>query len=85
MHITNLRKVGGSIMLAVPPAVLEVLHLHAGSKVGVAVSHGKLVIEPASKAKYTLGELLAQCDKSTKISKEDKAWLRNKPVGKESI
>jgi antitoxin ChpS len=85
MHITNLRKVGGSIMLAVPPAVLEVLHLHAGSKVGVAVSHGKLVIEPTSKPKYTLSELLAQCDKSARISKEDKAWLGDKPVGKELI
>ncbi len=85
MHITNLRKVGGSIMLAVPPAFLEVLHLHAGSKVGVAVSRGKLIIEPASKPKYTLSELLAQCDKLAKISKEDKAWLNNKPAGKELI
>ncbi|SEJ02047.1 antitoxin ChpS, partial [Nitrosomonas eutropha] len=31
MHTTNLRKVGGSIMLAVPPALLDVLHLSAGS------------------------------------------------------
>ncbi len=72
-------------MLAVPPAILEVLHLQAGSKVGVAVSHGKLVIEPTSKPKYTLSELLAQCDKLAKISKEDKVWLRNKPAGKELI
>ena len=27
MHVTNLRKVGGSVMLTVPPAVLEELHL----------------------------------------------------------
>lgn len=85
MHITNLRKVGGSVMLAVPPVVLEILHLHAGSKVGMAVSRGKLVIEPTSKKKYTLEELLAECDSSAKASAEEKAWLRNKPVGKELL
>lgn len=37
MYTTNLRKVGGSVMLAVPPAVLEQLHLQAGVKVGLAV------------------------------------------------
>jgi len=31
VHITYLRKVGGSIMLAVPPALLDVLHLTAGT------------------------------------------------------
>ena len=47
MHTTNLRKVGGSIMLAVPPAILDLLHLHAGATVGLAVEHGRLVVEPA--------------------------------------
>ena len=27
MHTTNLRKVVGSVMLAVPPAILDLLHL----------------------------------------------------------
>lgn len=39
MHTTNLRKVGGSIMLAVPPAFLEQLHLQAGATVGLAVDN----------------------------------------------
>ena len=30
MHMTRLRKVGGSVMLAVPPALLDVLRLGAG-------------------------------------------------------
>jgi antitoxin ChpS len=46
MHTTILRKVGGSIMLAVPPAILDLLHLHAGATVGLAVERGRLVIEP---------------------------------------
>ena len=39
MHTTNLRKVGGSIMLAVPRALLDVLHLTAGARVGLAVDN----------------------------------------------
>jgi antitoxin ChpS len=62
MHTTILRKVGGSVMLAVPPALLDVLHLAAGSKVGLAVENGRLMMEPAARPRYTLDELLAQCD-----------------------
>ena len=31
MHTTNLRKVGGSVMLAVPPALLDLLRIGAGA------------------------------------------------------
>ncbi|WP_443080755.1 AbrB/MazE/SpoVT family DNA-binding domain-containing protein [Thiocapsa imhoffii] len=34
MHQTTLRKVGGSVMLAIPPAILDLLHLRAGATVG---------------------------------------------------
>ena len=50
MHTTNLRKVGGSIMLAVPPALLDILHLRPGAKVGLAVRSGRLVVEPQQTA-----------------------------------
>src|ERR1700689_898810 len=46
MHTTNLRKVGGSVMLAVPRALLEILHLQPGAKVGIAVESGRLLVEP---------------------------------------
>jgi len=45
MHTTNLRKVGGSVMLAVPPAILDLLQLQAGATVGVTVEGGRLVVE----------------------------------------
>ena len=54
MHTTNLRKVGGSIMLAVPPALLDALELRAGAKVGIAVESGRLVVEPQRRPRYTL-------------------------------
>jgi antitoxin ChpS len=44
MHTTNLRKVGGSVMLAVPPAILELLQLRAGATVGVSVEAGRLIV-----------------------------------------
>jgi antitoxin ChpS len=85
MYTTNLRKVGGSIMLAVPPALLDILHLRPGAKVGMAVQGGRLVVEPQHRPRYTLDELLAQCNPRARRSKEDREWLDNKPVGGELI
>jgi antitoxin ChpS len=85
MHTTNLRKVGGSVMLVVPPALLDVLHLAVGAKVGLAIDNGRLVIEPAARPRYTLDELLAQCDASSEVSVEDREWLDARPVGRELL
>ena len=52
MHTTNLRKVGGSVMLAVPPAILDLLHLQAGATVGVAVADGRLAVDPKPRQRY---------------------------------
>lgn len=85
MHTTNLRKVGGSIMLAVPPAILDLLNLRAGATVGLVVDHGRLVVEPTPKPHYSLDELLSQCDLSAEISEEDHIWLESGPVGGELL
>jgi antitoxin ChpS len=89
MHTTNLRKVGGSIMLAVPPALLNLLQLQPGAKVGIAVQSGRLVVEPRPRPHYTLSELLAQCNpkarRSKQGSKQEREWLDSKPVGRELI
>ncbi|MGO9465214.1 MAG: antitoxin [Isosphaeraceae bacterium] len=85
MHTTNLRKVGGSVMVAVPPALLAILNLRAGAKVGLAVQGGRLVVEPQERPRYTLDELLAQCNPKAPRSKEDREWLETGPVGSELI
>ena len=85
MHTTNLRKVGGSIMLAVPPALLDILRLRPGAKVGLAVQSGRLVVEPQQRPRYTLDELLAQCNPQARRSKEEREWLDGKPAGGELI
>jgi antitoxin ChpS len=83
MHITNLRKVGGSVMLAVPRAILDMLHLEAGATVGLAVDGEQLVVVPQPKPSYTLDELLAQCDSQPEITEEDRAWLDLGSIGRE--
>jgi len=85
MHTTSLRKVGGSIMMALPPAILNLLQLHAGATVGLAVEEGRLVVLPTQPTRYTLEELLAQCDASAEMSTEDFTWLEGLPVGNELL
>ena len=85
MHTTNLRKVGGSIMLAVPPALLDLLQLTVGAKVEIDVENGRLIIQPRARPSYSLDELLAQCDEIDVPSAEDRAWIDAKPVGNELL
>jgi antitoxin ChpS len=85
MYTTNLRRVGGSVMLAVPPALLDVLHLAVGAKVELVIDNGRLVVEPIARPCYSLDELLAQCDASAEVSAEDREWLDAKPVGSELL
>jgi antitoxin ChpS len=80
---TNLRKVGGSVMLAVSPAFLKELKIAPGSAVDVALQEGQLVVRPISKPKYELADLLAKCDPKIKRSKEDQEWLDIPSVGNE--
>jgi antitoxin ChpS len=72
-------------MLAVPPALLDVLHLRPGAKVGLAVQNGRLVVEPQQRPRYTLEELLGQCNPRARRSQEEREWLDDKPLGGEWI
>ncbi len=85
MHTTNLRKVGGSVMLALPPAILDLLHLRPGTTVGIAVDDGRLVIEPNPRPRYTLAELLARSDYSQPQPPEEREWVDAPAAGRELI
>jgi antitoxin ChpS len=85
MHTTHLRKVGGSVMLAVPRALLDILNLQPGAKVGIAVESGRLVVEPRQRPRYTLDELLALCDPKAPRTKEEREWLDSRPAGGEIL
>jgi len=83
MHTTSLRKVGGSVMLAVPPAFLDQLKLQPGSTVGLAVEHGCLVVNPRPRPRYTLAELLAASDYSQPQPAAEREWVDAPAVGRE--
>jgi antitoxin ChpS len=85
MHTTNLRKVGGSVMLAVPPILLKLLQLEPGATVAVDVEDGRLVVEPQRKPRYTLEELLASSDYSQPQPLEEREWVDAPAVGGELI
>jgi antitoxin ChpS len=85
MHTTSLRKVGGSVMLSIPPAILELLHLQPGSTVGVSVDGGRLMIDPHPRPHYTLAELLAESDYSQPKTTEEREWVDAPAVGREII
>jgi antitoxin ChpS len=83
VHIATLRTVGGSTMVAIPKALLEGLGLVANTKVGLRIDHGRLVVEPLPKPRYSLADLLAKCDVSAPATEEDKQWDAAEPVGRE--
>lgn len=85
MYTTNLRKVGGSIMLAVPPELLNILRLQAGAKVHLTIDNGRLVIEPSARPRYTLAELLegAEASGAYPLPPEEREWVDAPPAGRE--
>ena len=72
-------------MLALPPAILELLDLKAGNTVAVKVAGQRLVIEPKPRPRYTLDELLKGYKRPRRQSKEDRVWLTGASSGKELI
>ncbi|MGD0521799.1 MAG: AbrB/MazE/SpoVT family DNA-binding domain-containing protein [Terracidiphilus sp.] len=85
MHTTNLRKVGGSVMLAVPPAMLDQLRLKAGATVGLAVDGDRLILKPQTRPRYSLDELLAASDFSQPLTPEEREWIDAPPIGRELL
>ena len=81
----RLRKVGGSVMLAIPPALLDALDMAQDTQVDLALNAGCLVVEPSGKRRYSLDELLAQCNSKARRRPEDHDWLSGPPVGRELI
>jgi antitoxin ChpS len=85
MYRTRLRAVGGSVMFAIPKAILESLDLEVNASVGLSIDHGKLIVDPRPGPRYSLAELLADCDVSAPVSAEDADWLGDQSAGREAI
>lgn len=83
MPTATLRSVGGSVVMAIPKRLLELVHLQSGSQVDIDVQEGRLIIALKKKPRYRLAELMAQCDLTQPLSAEDREWLDAPAVGEE--
>jgi antitoxin ChpS len=81
----RLRKVGGSVMVAIPPAVLDELGLQSDADVDLSVKKGQLVINPKGRPRYTLDQLIKEGRKAKNLKFKDRAWLNRPRVGREII
>ena len=84
MLTATLRTVGGSVMMAIPKSVLEGLGIAANAKVNLSLDDGCLIVKPRSKPKYTLSELINQCDQSAPASDETSRWPELDATGHEA-
>jgi antitoxin ChpS len=85
MATSTLRNVGGSVMMTIPKSVVEELGLTANTKLEVTAENGRVVAAPRKRPKYTLEELLAQCDPDAPWSEEEREWMDAPSVGNEII
>ena len=80
----RLRRIGGSRAVIVPPAILSQLAISDSTDLTYRVEQGKLVIAKVSR-RPSLEELCASCDPDAPLTAEDKAWLSDRPRGREII
>ena len=85
MYTASLQRVGEAVMVAVPQELLDELGLREGSTVALKAGQEELIVSGGTKPRYTLEELLEQCDGEMERSPEDEAWLEMKPVGRELL
>ena len=70
MRIT-IKRWGNSSGMVIPNVVMKELNLRPGQSVEAQVSNNQLILTPISR-RYSLDELLAQCDmNATELSEQD--------------
>ena len=85
----RIKKAGGSLTTTIPAAVRNMLHLVEGQEMAVHVDGEKVIFQSAEagpkirKPRYTLEELVGQCDPDAPMTDEEKAWHDAAPVGRE--
>jgi antitoxin ChpS len=90
-NVTTLKTAGGSLIMTVPANVRKALSLVAGTRMSISVEGSGMVVEAIEpdapikvrRPKYTLEELLADCNPEAPMSEEERAWHNAPPVGRE--
>lgn len=85
MH-TRIRKIGNSSGAIIPSTLLKKLNLKNGDGIIISESEGRLIISPDdSRPRYSLDELLAQCDPGAPMPEQLREWDQASATGQESI
>lgn len=78
-----LRKYGNSTVIALPPALLKQLGLKAGQAMTLdSTPDGRITLAP--KRRYSLKDLIAQCDPKVPPPVDLDLWGTARPVGREA-
>ncbi|EKS5492680.1 type II toxin-antitoxin system antitoxin ChpS [Escherichia coli] len=81
MRIT-IKRWGNSSGMVIPNVVMKELNLRPGQSVEAQVSNNQLILTPISR-RYSLDELLAQCDMNAAELSEQDVWGKATPAGDE--
>ncbi|HBB2411288.1 TPA: type II toxin-antitoxin system ChpS family antitoxin [Escherichia coli] len=81
MRIT-IKRWGNSSGMVIPNVVMKELNLRPGQSVEAQVSNNQLILTPISR-RYSLDELLAQCDMNAAELSEQDVWGKSPPAGDE--
>jgi len=82
MSFATVQKLGDTLVLVVPPELQQEMQLAEGTKLEMQADQGKLIVR---RRKYTLQELLDQCDFSIPMTDEEREWIDAPAVGREVI
>ena len=75
---------GNSAAIRIPSTVLKQMRLEVGSTLSLDTAGESMVLKPVrSKPKYTLEELMAQCDLNAPEPEDMAAWNTMRPAGRE--
>ncbi len=86
MPVSTMRRIGGSVMVAVPPDILRAIGTGPQDQVAWHVEGSRAILEPVSRRpRRKLADLLALCDPNAPLPKYDEAWINSKQIGNEEI
>jgi antitoxin ChpS len=83
--VATVHESNGVYSVTLPEELARKLGVHEGSALEIELAEQKLTLQSTKRSKYTAEELLAQCDYSLPMSREDREWLDSPPVGRELI
>ena len=86
MTTATLRAVGNSVAVVIPKQWLSLLGLEAGAKVELILEAGHLTLKPQprpARKRYSLAELLADCDPEAPLPDEMREWDETPATGRE--